>query len=175
MGTFEWYAIRATGTVAYLLLYVAVLTGLYTVVQKKRKKKINSLLHLHESLSNWALILTCGHLGILLIDSYFTFTLSQILIPFNSAYETIPMAFGTIGFYFLILTMITSKFRKKIGYKKWRKLHGLNPILYMMVTLHGLMSGTDFPATIIAAVNIAPLMIMAVMLLSSKKKLNAVN
>ncbi|MCM2533230.1 ferric reductase-like transmembrane domain-containing protein [Neobacillus pocheonensis] len=171
METFEWYAIRATGTVAYLLLYLAVLTGLYSMVQKKRKKKINGIIHLHEALSNWSLILTCGHLGILLIDSYFPFKLSEVLIPFASGYETFSMAMGTIAFYFLIITILTSKFRKKIGYQRWRKLHALNPILYILVTLHGLMSGTDFQGTILAVVNIAPLIVMAGMLLSSKKKL----
>lgn len=173
MESLEWYAIRATGTIAYLLLYLAVLTGLYSIVQKKRKKKVNNLNHLHESLSDWSLILTAGHLGILLIDSYFPFKLSEILIPFASGYETISMAMGTIATYFLIITILTSKFRKKIGYLRWKKLHALNPILYILVTLHGLMSGTDFQGTILAVVNIAPLIIMAFMLQSSKKSLNA--
>ncbi|MDQ6600628.1 hypothetical protein E2K98_28140 [Bacillus salipaludis] len=173
METFEWYAIRATGTIAYLLLYAAVLTGLYSMVQKKRKKKVNNLLHLHEVLSDWSLILTGGHLGILLIDSYLPFKLSEILIPFASGYETISMAMGSIATYFLILTIITSKFRNKIGYQRWRKLHALNPILYILVTLHGLLSGTDFQGTILAAVNIAPVIIFGGMLFSSKKKLTA--
>lgn len=171
MGTFEWYAIRATGTVAYLLLYLAVLAGLYSMVQKKRKKKINNILHLHEALSDWALILTCGHLGVLLIDSTFSFKLSAMLIPFTSVYKTIPMAMGTIAFYFLIITMITSKFRKKIGYKRWQKLHALNPILYIFVTLHGFMSGTDLQGIMVAALNIVPLIILAGMLLLSQKKI----
>jgi predicted ferric reductase len=170
MGTFEWYAIRATGTVAYLLLYMAVLSGLFSAVQKKRKKKINNILHLHESLSDWALILTCGHVGVLLIDSYFPFKLSQVLIPFSSSYEPVSMALGTIATYFLIMTIITSKLRKKIGYQRWQKLHALNPLLYICVTFHGLMSGSDFSGPVIAAINIAPVLVMAVMLLSSKKK-----
>ncbi|MDR7000147.1 ferric reductase-like transmembrane domain-containing protein [Neobacillus niacini] len=171
MESLEWYAIRATGVVAYLLLYLAALTGVYSAVQKKRKKKINGILHFHEVLSDWSLIMTCGHLEILLIDSYFPFKLSEVLIPFASGYETISMAMGTIGVYFFILTIITSKFRKKIGYQRWQKLHALNPILYILVTLHGLLSGSDFPGTILAAVNIAPIIVMGGMLLSSKNKL----
>ncbi|MBI0577287.1 ferric reductase-like transmembrane domain-containing protein [Neobacillus cucumis] len=174
MESLEWYAIRATGVVAYLLLYLAALTGLYSTVQKKRKKKINGILHFHEVLSDWSLIMTCGHLGILLIDSYFPFKLSEVLIPFASGYETISMAMGTIGFYFFILTLLTSKFRKKIGYQRWQKLHALNPILYILVTLHGLMSGSDFPGTILAALNLVPIIFMAGMLLSSKNKLTEV-
>ena len=64
MESLEWYAIRATGVVAYLLLYLAVLMGLFSAVQKKRKKKVNNILHLHEVLSDWSLIMTGGHLGI---------------------------------------------------------------------------------------------------------------
>ncbi|MDP4084309.1 MAG: ferric reductase-like transmembrane domain-containing protein [Bacillota bacterium] len=172
MESLEWYIIRATGTVAYLLLYLAVLTGLFSMVQKKRKKKINGLIHLHEALSNWSLILTCGHLGILLIDSYFPFKLYEILVPFASGYEIISMAMGSIAFYFLIITIFTSKFRKKIGYQRWRKFHSLNPILYILVTFHGLLSGTDFPGTILAIVNIVPVLIMGVFFLSNREKLS---
>lgn len=170
MESLEWYAIRTTGTVAYLLLYLAALTGLYTMVQKKRKKKINNIIYLHEALSDWSLILTCGHIGVLLFDSYFPFKLSEILIPFSSGYETISMALGTIAFYFLIITIFTSKFRKKIGYQRWRKLHSLNPILYIFVTLHGLMSGTDFQGTLLAIVNVVPILIIAGMLLLKRGK-----
>jgi sulfoxide reductase heme-binding subunit YedZ len=175
MENLEWYAIRATGTIAYLLLYLAVLTGLFSMIQKKRKKKLNGIIHFHEVLSDWSLVMTAGHLGILLIDSYFPFKLSAILIPFASGYETISMAMGTFAFYFLIITIITSKFRKKIGYQRWKKLHALNPILYILVTMHGLMSGTDFQGTILAAVNLVPLLIMIVVLFSSRQKLNEAN
>jgi len=175
MESLEWYAIRATGVVAYVLLYLAVLTGLYSAVQKKRKKKVNHLLHFHEVLSDWSLIMTAGHLGILLIDAYMTFNWSAVFIPFSSSYETISMGLGSIATYFLILTIITSKFRKKIGYQKWRQLHALNPILYILVTLHGLMSGSDFPGTLLAAINIAPLILIAGMMVSDKKKLTEAN
>lgn len=164
MQNFEWYMIRATGTVAYLLLYLSVIIGLYSQVQKKRKKKINRVLYLHEKLADWALILVCGHLGFLFIDTYIGFKWTELLIPFKSAYKTIPMALGTISLYFLIITIVTSKLRKKVGYLRWRKLHALNPILYIMVTIHGLWIGTDFQGTILALVNLVPLLIMGVFL-----------
>jgi predicted ferric reductase len=175
MESLEWYAIRATGVVAYLLLYLAVLSGLYSAVQKKRKKKVNNILHFHEVLSDWSLIMTGAHLGILLIDSYLTFNWFEILVPFSSDFENISMGLGTIGFYFLTLTILTSKFRKKIGYQKWQKLHALNPILYILVTAHGLMSGTDFSGTILAVVNIVPVILILGLFPSDKKKLSEGN
>ncbi|HEY2421756.1 MAG TPA: ferric reductase-like transmembrane domain-containing protein [Neobacillus sp.] len=171
MEMFEWYMIRATGTVSYVLLYLSVIIGLYSQVQKKRKQKVSSTLYLHESLSNWALILVGGHLGFLLIDSYISFKWFEVLIPFNTNYKPLPMAMGIISLYFLIMTVITSKARKKIGYQKWRKLHALNPILYGLVTIHGLFIGSDFQGIVIAAVNIVPFLIIGVMLLRDRQKL----
>lgn len=172
MELFEWYVIRATGTVAYLLLYLAVIIGLYSQVQKKRKQKVTITLHLHEALSNWALYMTIGHLGFLLIDSYMSFKWTEVLVPFGGNYKPLPMAMGTVSLYFLIITILTSKARKKIGYQRWRKLHALNPILYILVTLHGLFIGTDFQGVILAAVNILPLLVMGGLLLKDRFKLN---
>jgi methionine sulfoxide reductase heme-binding subunit len=167
MEMFEWYIIRATGTVAYLMLYFSVIIGLF---QKMRKQKVTITLYLHEVLSNWAFILVCGHLGFLLIDSYISFNWMEVLIPFQTDYKPLPMALGIFSLYFLIMAITTSKARKKIGYQKWRKLHALNPILYALVTIHGLLIGSDFQGTVIAAVNILPLLFMGGMLMKTPKK-----
>lgn len=169
MQMLEWYTIRATGTVAYILMYFAVIIGLFSQIQKKRKKKINGILNLHESLSDWALILVCGHLGVLLVDKFMSFHWTALLIPFSTNYKPIPMALGTISMYFLIITIFTSKLRKQIGYLRWRKLHGLNPIMYIFVTLHGLLIGSDFQGMVLAVVNLLPLLLMGIMLLFTKE------
>jgi DMSO/TMAO reductase YedYZ heme-binding membrane subunit len=160
MEMLEWYTIRATGTVAYLLLYFCVMIGLFSQVQKKRKKKINSVIYLHETLSNWALIMVGGHFGILWLDSFTSFKWTELFIPFNTSYSPIPMALGTIAMYFFLITVITSKLRKKIGYLRWHKLHALNPILYILVTIHGLLIGTDFKGEILAIVNLVPIVLL---------------
>ena len=172
MEMLEWYMIRATGTVAYVLLYLSVIIGLYSQVQKKRKQKVTSTLYLHESLSNWAFILVCGHLGFLLIDSYISFKWFEVLIPFNTDYKPLPMAMGIISLYFLMMTIISSKARKIIGYQKWRKLHALNPILYGLVTLHGLLIGSDFQGSVLAFINIAPFLIISGMMFRNRQKMN---
>ncbi|MCH6265832.1 ferric reductase-like transmembrane domain-containing protein [Neobacillus citreus] len=173
MEMFEWYLIRTTGTIAYVLLYLSVMIGLYTQVQKKRKQKIAIPLIWHESLSNWAFILTLGHVVITLIDQYMSFQWFDVLIPFQTDYQPIPMALGILALYFLILTIVTSKARKAIGYQAFRKVHALNPILYIFTTMHGLMMGTDFQGIIVAAVNLLPFMFFGILLLKGKKELDA--
>jgi sulfoxide reductase heme-binding subunit YedZ len=168
LQNFEWYMIRGTGTVAYILLYITVIVGLFSQVQKKRKKKMSGVVNLHEELSNWAIILVCGHLGFLLFDTYISFKWTEIFVPLNTNYKPFPMALGTLSFYFLVIAIITSKLRTKVGYLRWRKLHALNPILYIMVTIHGLWIGTDFNPEIVAIVNLAPFPIMGIFALLMK-------
>lgn len=146
-------------------------TGRAFLNRSKTTTKEHQQYPVSSRVADGALILTCGHLGILLIDSYFPFKLSAILIPFASSYETLSMGMGTIAVYFLILTIVASKLHKKIGYQGWKGLHALNPILYILVTLHGLLSGSDFSGTLLAAINLAPLLTMAVLLLSNPGKI----
>ncbi|WP_042459839.1 ferric reductase-like transmembrane domain-containing protein [Neobacillus dielmonensis] len=160
MEMFEWYMIRSTGLVAYFLLYLSAMTGIYTQIKKSRKQKVATTNIYHESLSDWALYLTVGHVGFLLIDKYMGFKWTEVLIPFATDYKTIANALGIIGLYFLILAIVTSKARKKIGYQRWQKLHALNPILYILVTLHTLFIGTDIKGYFLAIVNIIPIVIM---------------
>jgi methionine sulfoxide reductase heme-binding subunit len=82
------------------------------------------------------------------------------------------MALGALSFYFLIMTIVTSNLRKKIGYQKWRKLHALNPILYIFVTIHGLMIGTDIQAGVLIGINLLPIIVMGGILMKDKPKLD---
>ncbi|MGJ7912889.1 ferric reductase-like transmembrane domain-containing protein [Neobacillus sp. LXY-1] len=170
MEMFEWYVIRATGIVAFLLLYVSVITGLYSQIQKQRKQNMSGTLFLHEALSDWALYLTFGHVVVTLMDKYMTFNLIEVLVPFATDYKPIPMSLGIIAMYFLIMTILTSKARKKIGLQKWRKLHALNPIIYIFVMLHWIFMGTDVQGTILAAINIVPF-ILIISMMRDKQRL----
>lgn len=144
MNEVMWYLIRATGTVAYILLYLSVMLGLLAMVYKEAKTNMKNIMMLHEPLGNWALIVTMGHFLFLFLDSYKSFTLKELLIPFATTYEPLAMALGIFALYFLVATVILTKFRKKIGMKLWKKTHILTPVLYVIVTIHAVMIGTDF-------------------------------
>lgn len=156
MNEYIWYFIRATGTVAYVLLYLATIIGLYTQILKRKKRKMNSWLNLHEPLSNWAFILVIAHLGFLFFDTYVKFTWSDLLVPFSTSYKPLPMALGIISLYLLTITILTTKVRKVIGIKIWRKFHAITPIMYILVTIHSVLIGTDFKLTMIMLINLIP-------------------
>jgi len=139
-----WYFSRSAGTVAYMLLAGSTVWGLL-LSSKLIKEAVPAALALamHNILSWLAITLTGLHALALLFDSYFTYTLSSITIPFLGPYKPGWVGLGIIGFYLMFITAISFNFRKQIGQKRWRQLHYLSFIAYLGATIHGAMAGTD--------------------------------
>jgi len=53
------------------------------------------------------------------------------------------MAFGIVGLYLGIAIGISTWLRPRIGYALWRRLHVLTLVLYGLVTVHGIATGSD--------------------------------
>ena len=139
-----WYLTRSSGTVAYLMMSVSTIWGL--LLSTKLVKKVIPpaiSLAMHNYISWLSLGLTIFHAGILLFDSYYTYTLSALLIPFTGPYSPLWVGMGTIGFYIMLITTLSYYVRKQIGQKTWRKLHYTTFGAYVLSTVHGLMAGTD--------------------------------
>ena len=139
-----WYFARSAGTVAYLLLAGSTIWGLL-LSTKLIKDTIPAALSLamHNILSWLAVVLTGLHALALLWDSYYTYTLSDLTIPFIGPYRPGWVGLGIIGFYLMFLTSLSFNFRKQIGQKRWRQLHYATFGVYILATLHGVMAGTD--------------------------------
>ena len=50
---------------------------------------------------------------------------------------------GQLAFYVLILTTFTFYYRRQIGTGLWRAIHFASFIAFAMITVHGLLSGSD--------------------------------
>ncbi|TCP52185.1 ferric reductase like protein [Tumebacillus sp. BK434] len=142
-----WLLIRASGIVAYVLLSLTVLTGLYSMFRKHRSLPPGLVPALHNTLSNWALYLVLFHAAMLFYDHYKSYSWQDILIPFHAADAArIPMGIGILGLYLLAFTILTTELRRTIGSRIWRLLHMLSPVAYLLATVHGIWQGTDTQA-----------------------------
>ena len=143
-GKAAWYLTRASGTVAYLLMWGSMLWGLM-LSTKLIKNNIPPAITLamHNYLSWTSIGLTIFHAAVLLFDTYYTYHIAHLLIPFIGPYSPLWVGLGIIGFYLMLLTSGTFYMRKWIGQKNWRKLHYLTFGAYLLATLHGLQAGTD--------------------------------
>lgn len=140
-----WYLARASGIIAYLLLWLSIVFGM--VVSNKMARLWNggpTAVELHQFLTWLALALASFHALILMGDTYIRANLTQVLTPFAySGYQPIWVGLGQIGFYLALIVAFSFYVRKHVGYRAWRTLHYLSFVIYFLLTLHGIFAGTD--------------------------------
>jgi predicted ferric reductase len=139
-----WYITRASGLIAYVLLWFSMVWGLGV-----SSKIFDVVLHgtftydFHQYISLLAIGFTLLHMGVLLFDGYMPYSIFQILIPFISPYRPFWIGIGVIGFYLMLLVTITFYMRTKISMKTFRAIHTFSLLAYFAITLHSFMSGSD--------------------------------
>lgn len=142
--SWAWYLTRATALIGFLLLYIVIFLGL-TVRLPYLNRIFSPLtsLKVHAWLSVQALLFAATHGAALMFDKFLKFSWVDVFIPFASFYETDLVAMGTIGFYIMILLILTSYFRHLMSHRIWRISHFLNIVLYGIIIIHALRLGTD--------------------------------
>ena len=139
-----WYVIRSAGIAAYVLLLLSMVWGLFISGQYVKNWSPGPLsLMMHSTVSSLALILGFAHALLLMADSYFSFTLSDILVPFTGPYRVMAVGLGTLAFWVILVVTVSFPFKRKIGHKAWLWIHMSSYIAFALVTLHGLTAGTD--------------------------------
>ena len=139
-----WYVTRASGIIAYLLLWFSTVLGL-AVTSKYLDGMLDRLFtyDFHEFISLLSVVFTLVHVLVLMLDRYLPYSLAQILVPFISPYRPFWVGVGVISFYIILLVTITFYLRKKISMHSFRVIHYLSLLGYIGTTLHGYYAGTD--------------------------------
>jgi DMSO/TMAO reductase YedYZ heme-binding membrane subunit len=139
-----WIVLRAAGIAAYLMLWATVSWGLVgTTSLLGRKVARVTAINIHQFLATAAFVLLGVHIGGLLLDRFVPFTPVDVLLPFHSAYHTVPVAFGIVSMWAVVTVLFSSWLRKHISTKAWRALHLLAVPAFAMALVHGVFAGTD--------------------------------
>jgi predicted ferric reductase len=142
-----WYVTRAAGISAYVLLAGTVALGLIRTIQRTAKSRHASALALVDEAHQFAALLAVAfvvvHLVALVFDPVLPFTLSNLLLPFDEPYRATATALGVLGLYALGVVALSSWVRRALPYRFWRWLHGVSFVTFALVTLHGILAGTD--------------------------------
>lgn len=143
-GQMTWFITRASGILAYLLLWLSTVWGL-AVSSKIFDKLVPRAFtyDAHEYLSLLAFVFTTVHVVILLGDTFMPFNIPQLLVPFISDYRPFWVGIGIIGTYLSILVTVTFYMRKLIGQRMFRLIHYLSFAGFFGVLIHSWFSGTD--------------------------------
>jgi sulfoxide reductase heme-binding subunit YedZ len=98
---------------------------------------------LHRDVSLLVVILLAVHILTSVLDSFTSISLINSVIPFTGSYRPLWLGFGALSFDLMIALVVTSIFRRRLGYGAWRAIHWLAYASWPVAVLHGLGTGTD--------------------------------
>jgi sulfoxide reductase heme-binding subunit YedZ len=142
-----WYATRATGLVALVLLTASMALGLLSSVRYQQPAWPRFVsLGLHRNLSLLALAFTLAHVLTTVLDSFVSIPIQDAFVPFVSSYRPLWLGFGAIAFDLMIALTVTSLLRTRLGLRSWRLVHWSAYACWPVAVVHGLGTGTDTAA-----------------------------
>lgn len=142
--TWLWYSTRASGTIALVLLTVAVVLGVAQVGRVRGDRLPRFVLDgLHRHTSLLAAAFLTVHILTAVLDTFAPITLINAFIPFTGAYRPLWLGLGATALDLLIAVGITSMLRERLGYGGWRAVHWLAYIVWPVAFVHALGSGSD--------------------------------
>jgi sulfoxide reductase heme-binding subunit YedZ len=137
-----WITSRAAGLVALLASSAAVTLGLLMGGRLVRGRSVQ-LRVTHEALSLATIAAIAVHALALLGDSYLSPSLADVTVPFVSGYQRLWTTTGIVAGWMLIALGLSYYARGRIGPARWRRLHRLTALAWLLGVLHGLFEGTD--------------------------------
>jgi predicted ferric reductase len=143
-STLPWYASRATGVVALLLLTAVMVLGIII----NRQGRLPGLPRfgvtgLHRNLSLLAVIFVVIHVVTAVLDTFVSIPLVSAVIPFASGYERFWLGLGAISLDIMLALIVTSLVRGRLNRKVWRAVHWLAYASWPIAFAHGIGSSTD--------------------------------
>ena len=139
-----WVAARASGILGYLLVTASVSLGLLLSLKIRTTSWPRYVTtEVHSRITLMALVFTAVHGVALWLDPFQAFTPGEIVVPFNSHYRPLWVALGIIAGDLVLALYLSDYLRTKVNYAWWRRLHYATFAAWVLVTLHGLGSGSD--------------------------------
>ena len=140
----DWYAARAAGVVAYVLLSGVVLLGLSMAGRKtifRWPQFAIEDIHRFGGLLVGAFVSI--HVVTIAIDAWLPFSIPALIVPLLAAYRPLWVALGIIAAELLLALAVTNHYRDRLSFRFWRRAHYLNFAVWGAATVHGIGSGTD--------------------------------
>lgn len=152
-----WLVSRASGIVALVLISLTVILGLAMatkILGQPRTKRMAAKLHEHVALT--ALLAIGAHGLALLGDHWLKPGLTGITVPFALAYRPQFTGLGIIGGYLALMLGPSFYLRRRIGTRRWRRIHTLIIVSWVLSVVHTLGTGSDAHVLWLRAIVFAP-------------------
>jgi sulfoxide reductase heme-binding subunit YedZ len=139
-----WYITRGAAATAYLLLTFVMAFGVILSF-----RGLDGLMRgwrvydLHQVLTLLLLGFVALHLVTLYLDPFKPFGLLNLAWPFAETYRPLGTALGVLTLYLLVLVALSSWARRLLNTRLWYLLHLTSYVAFILVTVHGLLTGAD--------------------------------
>lgn len=151
-----WIVARASGLTAYALVTCSVVAGL---VLKSRPfgsaLKPSTVTDTHRFLALLSLGATALHGAALLLDTKVAIPWHALLLPGFVPYRPVWTGLGVIAAELMVVVYVSFSLRKRIGVPVWRRLHWTTYGIFLALTVHGVMSGSDSAETWVQSLYLA--------------------
>ncbi len=139
-----WDIARAGGLVAFGLLTASVCLGLVVSMRFTSPRWPRFVTNdLHQYLTVLALAFLVVHITGVVVDPYSHISLLQAVVPFRAHWRPLPLSLGIVSCELMLAIWVSSRFRARIGYRWWRRVHYLTFAVFVGALVHGIYSGTD--------------------------------
>ncbi|MGA2521613.1 MAG: ferric reductase-like transmembrane domain-containing protein [Acidimicrobiales bacterium] len=139
-----WYATRATGIVALVLLTVTTVLGIVTANRVATRSWPGfALQDLHRRVSLTAMVFLGAHILTSVMDTYVNIGWTAVVVPFASSYKRLWVALGAVGLDLLLAVAVTSILRHRLPARLWRGVHWLAYGSWPVALAHAFGMGTD--------------------------------
>ena len=149
-----WYLTRSTGLVALILLTATLVIGVVASVGWTTARWPRFLSQsVHRNLSLFCVAFVGLHVVTTVSDGYVPIGFADAFLPFLSPYRPIWIGLGALVFDLLLIVLLSSALRRRIGYASWRFVHWLAYLCWPIALFHALGSGSDSSLPVVLAID----------------------
>jgi sulfoxide reductase heme-binding subunit YedZ len=139
-----WYATRASGFTALVLLSATVVIGLLTSTRQSGRDWPRFVVQsLHRNLSLLVVVFLLIHIATSVIDPFAKLNVADAVIPFIASYRPLWLGLGVVSCELLVAITVTSLMRNRLGWRAWQIVHMLAYVSWPVAVVHGIGTGTD--------------------------------
>lgn len=143
-STALWYATRATGLMALVLLTVTMVFGITTSTRARARNWPGfAQQELHRRISILSVVFLGLHVLTSVTDTFVDISWAAVVIPFASRYQAFWVGVGAVALDLMIAVFVTSLLRERMRPATWRAVHWLAYLTWPVAMAHTFGMGTD--------------------------------
>ena len=143
-STALWYATRASGLMALILLTLTMVLGITTTTRARARNWPGfAQQELHRRISMIAVVFLGIHVLTSVLDTFVNISWAAVVIPFTSRYGRCWVGVGAVSLDLMIAVFATSLLRARMRPGTWRAIHWLAYLSWPVALAHTFGMGTD--------------------------------